>query len=146
MDVPVELLNKLERYCAYQERSEAEVRKKLGSLAASVAQGDEIIRLLKENDFLNENRFAEIFIRSKLKDHWGKLKIRQGLYQKGVTAEIINEQMSYIDDDAYNAMLQEAMDKWKRLNAKDADNRSKLIKSMLSKGYAMDEIMPLLKS
>ena len=146
MDVPADLLSKLERYCAYQERSEAEVRKKIGTLAGSVAQGDEIIRRLKEHDFLNEERFAETYIRSKLKDQWGKLKIRQGLYQKGVAPDVINEQMANIDEEAYHDMLLQAMAKWKRLNAGDADNRSKLIKAMLSKGFAMDEIMPLITS
>jgi len=145
MDIPADILSKLEHYCAYQERSEAEVRKKMGAFAVSVAMGDEIIRLLKENDFLNEKRFAEVFIRSKVKDHWGKLKIRQGLYAKGVPAEIINEQMACMDEDSYQAMLLETIEKWKKQNPGEVKNTPKMIRFMLSKGFSMEEIMPLTK-
>ena len=145
MDIPAELLAKLERYCAYQERSEAEVRKKMGTLAVPVAMADEIVKELKACDFLNEPRFAETYVRSKLKEKWGKLKIRQGLYQKGIDADVIQEQMDKIDDDQYLEAVRESMEKWKRLNSQDADNRPKLIRHMLSKGFAMDDFMPLLK-
>ena len=144
MDIPADILSKMERYCAYQERSEVEVRKKLGTLAVSATMSDEVVRVLKEDDFLNEHRFAEVFIRSKVKDHWGKLKIRQGLYAKGIPAEIINEQMDLIDEEAYQEMLRESIDKWKRLNAKDADNKPKLVRHILSKGFAIEEIMSIL--
>lgn len=145
MDIPAELLAKLERYCAYQERSEAEVRKKMGTLAVPVAMADEIVKELKACDFLNEPRFAESYVRSKLKEKWGKLKIRQGLYQKGIEPDVIQEQMEQIDDDQYREVVSETIEKWKRLNSKDADNRPKLIRHMLSKGFAMDDFMPLLK-
>lgn len=145
MDIPAELLAKLERYCAYQERSEAEVRKKMGTLAVPVAMADEIVKELKACDFLNETRFAETYVRSKLKEKWGKLKIRQGLYQKGIAAEVIQEQMDQIDDDQYIDVVRDTIEKWKRLNSKDADNRPKLIRHMLSKGFSMDDFMSLLK-
>ena len=144
MDIPADILSKLERYCAYQERSEVEVRKKLGSLAVSATMSDEVVRVLKEDDFLNEHRFAELFIRSKVKEQWGKLKIRQGLYAKGIPAEIINEQMDLIDEESYREMVRATIEKWKRLNAADADNKPKLIRHMLSKGFAIEEIMSIL--
>ncbi len=144
MDIPADVLSKMERYCAYQERSEVEVRKKLGSLAVSATMSDEVVRVLKEDDFLNEHRFAEIFIRSKVKEHWGKLKIRQGLYAKGIPADIINEQMEQMDEDAYQEMLRESIDKWKRLNAAYAENKPKLIRHMLTKGFSIEEIMSIL--
>lgn len=141
MDIPADVIGKMERYCAYQERSEVEVRKKLGTLAVSATMSDEVVRLLKEGDFLNEQRFAEVFIRSKVKDHWGKLKIRQGLYAKGIPAEVINEQMEQIDETAYQAMTAETVEKWRRQNPEEADNKPKLIRHLLSKGFSIEEIM-----
>lgn len=141
MDIPADVIGKMERYCAYQERSEVEVRKKLGTLAVSATMSDEVVRLLKEGDFLNEQRFAEVFIRSKVKDHWGKLKIRQGLYAKGIPAEVINEQMEQIDETAYQAMTAETVEKWKRQNPEEAHNKPKLIRHLLSKGFSIEEIM-----
>lgn len=145
MDIPAELIAKMERYCAYQERSEADVRKKMGTLAVPVAMADEIVKELKAGDFLNEPRFAETYVRSKLKEKWGKLKIRQGLYQKGIDADVIQEQMDQIEDEQYMEIVRATVEKWKRLNSQESDNRPKLIRHMLSKGFAMDDFMSLLK-
>ena len=121
------------------------MRKKMGTLAVPVAMADEIVKELKAGDFLNEPRFAETYVRSKLKEKWGKLKIRQGLYQKGIDADVIQEQMDQIEDEQYMEIVRATVEKWKRLNSQESDNRPKLIRHMLSKGFAMDDFMSLLK-
>ena len=144
MDVPSDILTKMERYCAFQERCESEVRKKLCETPISVAQRDEIIRRLKENDFLNEQRFVKTFVRSKLHEQWGKLKIRDGLFQKGAEASIVNEQIDSIDDEEYDAILHAAIEKWKRLHPADAENRNKILHGLLTKGFEVGEILKAL--
>lgn len=142
MDVPAEILSKLEHFCAYQERCEADVRKKLVSLPISVAQREEVVRRLKEHDFINDERYTECFIRGKMRENqWGRVKIKQALFAKGVDAQIVSDKMAEIDEDEYNQLLQDVLDKWKRQNAGDADNRSKLIRAMLNKGFEVDKIM-----
>lgn len=141
MDVPADILSKMERFCAFQERSEAEVRKKLCASPLSSGQRDEIIRRLKENDFLNEPRFVELFIRSKIKDQWGKYKIRQALLAKGIPIPMVDDGMLAVDDDLYAQMLTNSIEKWKRTHDQDAENRNKLIHYLLSRGFAMDEII-----
>ena len=49
---------KLQRYCAYQERSHQEVRSKLIELGIYGHDLEEIIVSLIEENFLNEERFA----------------------------------------------------------------------------------------
>lgn len=141
MDVPGDVLSKMERFCAFQERCEADVRKKLSSFPCSVAQRDAIVQQLIDNDFLNEQRFVEIFVRSKVKECWGKLKIRQALFAKKVAADLVDSQMATIDEEQYQQNLVSVMDKWKRLNPSDVDNRSKLIRTLLTKGYEMGDIL-----
>lgn len=146
MDVPFDILTKLERFCAFQERCEADVRKKLFAMPISVAQRDEIVHRLKENDFLNEERYTETFIRGKMHENqWGKIKIMQALLAKGVDGKLVNEKLSQIDETEYTQQLISSIEKWKRMNSADQNNRSKLIKAMLTKGYAMNEILNLLK-
>lgn len=145
MDVPADILNKLERYCAFQERSEVEVRKKLRDTPLSSGQRDEIIRRLKENDFLNEQRFVEIFVRSKIKDQWGKYKIRQALFAKGIPTPMVDEAMAAVDEDLYAEMLNNCIDKWKRMHPEEAENRNKLMHFLLSRGFATDEIINALR-
>lgn len=146
MDVPSEILGKLERYCAYQERCEADVRRKLFSIPCSVAQREEIIRRLKELDFLNETRFVESFVRSKIQEHWGRLKIRQALSLKGIDPMLVSEQLATVNEEEYEQMLATVADKWKHLHAADAQDRSKLIRHLLSKGFEMDLIMKIIRN
>lgn len=141
MDVPSDILSKMQRYCAYQERCEADVRKKLNAAPLSVAQRDEIIRLLVDADFLNESRFVETFIRSKIKEQWGRLKIRQALLLKGASSQLVSEKMQDIDEDGYMTMLSETIEKWKRTHQKDAEDKSKMIRFLLTKGFSIDEVM-----
>ena len=54
-------LQKLKQYCAYQERSHAEVQQKLWDLGVRRAEHDEILSTLIEENYLNEERFAVQF-------------------------------------------------------------------------------------
>lgn len=141
MDVPADILSKLERFCAFQERCEADVRKKLTSLPCSVAQRDEIIRRLREHDFLNDRRFVELFVRSKFHECWGKLKIRQALFAKSIEPTLIDEFVNGIDEAEYAQMIAEVVGKWKRLHADDADDKQKLFRYMLTRGFTIGEVM-----
>ncbi len=141
-----EILNKMERYCAGQERCEQDVRKKLAPFALPSLQLEDIIGRLKASDFLNETRYAELFVRSKLKDQWGKLKIRQALLSKRIAPEAIDGIMDSIDPGQYRQVLDDTMAKWLRLHPEDPVNgRAKLIRAMLTKGFAIDEVMSAIR-
>lgn len=146
MDVPADILTKLEHFCAFQERCESEVRKKLTTMPCSVAQRDEIIRRLREHDFLNDQRYVETFVRSKIHEQWGKLKIRQALHAKSVDAQLIDEYLDAIDEDDYKKMLGDAIDKWKRQHKADENDKSKLFRYLLTRGFSTSEVMDALKA
>ncbi|MDE5544376.1 MAG: RecX family transcriptional regulator [Bacteroidales bacterium] len=103
------LYKKLMRYCAYQERSESEVRLKLRTLGAPAALGESVLKKLREENFVNEERFARAYVRGKFRiNAWGRLKIRNGLRAKGVDEKLISRALSEeIDEKQY----QEAMRK-----------------------------------
>ena len=80
---PEAALQKLQAYCAYQERCHQEVSAKLADLGMYGDKADEIISKLIENNFLNEERFAIAYARGKFRiKQWGKIRIRQGLKQR----------------------------------------------------------------
>jgi len=145
MDLPADILSQLERFCVYQERCEQDVRKKLTATPCSVAQRDALIQHLREFDFLNEERYVDTFVRSKIHEQWGKLKIRQALRAKGIDVQLIEDRFSTIDEDEYRQMLDDTMAKWKRLHSADADNKNKLIRFLLNRGFTMDEVLSAVK-
>ena len=121
------------------------MRKKLTATPCSVAQRDAIIEHLREFDFLNEERYVDTFVRSKIREQWGKLKIRQALRVKNIDPKLIDERFADIDEEEYRQMLEETIAKWRRINAGDADNKNKLIRFLLNRGFQMDEVLAAVK-
>ena len=65
-------LQKLQAYCAYQERCHSEVESKLYQLGIFGDAADAIIAQLIEDNFLNEERFAIAYARGKFQmKSWG---------------------------------------------------------------------------
>jgi regulatory protein len=66
-----EAKGKLETYCAYQERSQWEVRRKLYEKGIKGNPAEELISEMIEGNFLNEERYARSFARGKFRlKHW----------------------------------------------------------------------------
>lgn len=143
-EIPADIMTKMERFCAYQERCENDVRRKLTSFHLSESQEDEIIRLLTDDRFINEERYVESFVRSKVKAAWGRQKIVAGLRAKGIGNALIQRFCTEIPEDDYRSQLLGAAEKWRRTHPDEPQNSPKLVRHLLSKGYAIHEIMPML--
>lgn len=140
-DVPSEIMTKMERFCAYQERCEKDVRRKLTSFHLSESQEDTVVKLLKDNQFLDDNRYVEAFVRGKVRVGWGRQKIVAALRAKGIAAGLIERHSAAIPADDYAATLRKAIEKWRRSHPDEAPNSPKLVRHLLSKGFSMDEAM-----
>ncbi|MES2826660.1 MAG: regulatory protein RecX [Bacteroidota bacterium] len=140
---------KAEHYCAYQERSQQEVRNKLYDWGLWPNEVEQVISELIENNFLNEERFARAYVSGKFKiKRWGKIKIKQGLKLKQITDKMIAAALKTIDyDDYLAAILQTAEKKLPLIKEKEPYKRKyKLITYLLSKGFENDLIIEVLKS
>ena len=101
-----QVLDKMAKYCAYQERSVKEVTDKLKTFEISEKEREEIIHYLIDNKFVNDERFARAFVRGKINQSgWGVNKIRFHLIQKGVSKDIIDEALQSFDEEAYRQRL-----------------------------------------
>ena len=67
MDKQKEVLKKLLRYCAYQERCHKDVREKIMSYDVYGDDLDEIMLYLIEQNYLNEERFAITYASGKFR-------------------------------------------------------------------------------
>jgi regulatory protein len=106
---------KAESYCAYQERSQYEVRNKLYEWGLHEREVEEIISELIQANFLNEERFALAYTMGKFRiKGWGKIKIKQGLKLKRVPDKMIVNSLKTIDYDDYVAKLRSLIDKKNR--------------------------------
>lgn len=141
VDVPAYIITQMERFCAWQERCPFDVRRKLNSYHLSEEQEETVIKYLKENQFLDEDRYVESFVRSKVKSAWGKQKIVAALRAKQIPSALIDQYCAEISTDDYTEKLRQSIEKWQRSHPDVENARTKLIRHLLSKGYGIDEIL-----
>jgi regulatory protein len=143
-----EALKKLEKYCAYQERSHKQVYQKCRDYGLTEDEANQILIELISSNFLNEQRFAEAYVKGKFKiKSWGKQKIVHGLNNAGVSKKLIENSMDKIDPKIYLQTLISLAEK-KRATLREGTEFEKTIKIqryLLSKGYKYDEISEALK-
>ena len=141
MEIPSEIMTKMERFCAWQERCENDVRKKLTSFHLSERRQDAVITALRQNRFLDDERYVEVFVRSKVNAGWGRQKIAAALRAKHIPAELVDLHCAQIPADDYQGSIRKAIEKWRRAHPDEAPNSPKLVRHLLSKGFGMEEVM-----
>jgi len=140
---------KAENYCAYQERSQQEVRDKLYDWGLHHDEVEEVITELILNNFLNEERFALAYVSGKFNiKRWGKIKIKQGLKLKRVPEKMIIKALNTINyDDYLGAILAAAEKKAPFIAEKDPYKKKyKLITYLMGKGFESNLISEVLKA
>ena len=136
-------------YCAYQERSQQEVRNKLYSYGLHQDEVEQAISELITEKFINEERFARAYAGGKFRmKKWGRVKIIQGLKQHKISEYCIKKGLSEIDEDDYNETIQALIDK-KRLHIAAASPqliKKKLAAFLQQKGYESNLVWEVLNS
>ncbi|MBD1398618.1 RecX family transcriptional regulator [Pontibacter sp. JH31] len=145
---PKEALIKAAAYCAYQERTQQEVRTKLYTYGLEPDDVEEIIVRLGQEKMLDEERYAQAYVRGKygLKK-WGRRKITQGLKAKGISDYCIKQGMKEIDFEVYEQNLLQLLEK-KNATEKEKNpfaRRQKLTYFLMSKGYESDLVQEAVK-
>ncbi len=103
---------------------------------------------LRENNYLNEARFVEIFVRSKFNQKsWGRTKINFELRKRGISASLLASAWDGINDQDYiekaRALLQKKKDEIK--SGTSPQRYQKCYNYGLSKGYESSLVRELLK-
>lgn len=133
-----EALNKIFRYCAYQERSHQEVKSKLFGYGLYSSQVDAIVSHLITEGFLNEERYAKAFAGGKFRImKWGRLKIKKELESAGVSQRNIVRGMLEITATEYGRTLRSLIRKKASQMADESPYRRKnrLARFAIGKGY-----------
>jgi len=134
---------KIQAYCAYQERCHQEVTKKLKSWGLIPDAVDMLIGDLMEFNFLSEERYARSFSRGKFRiKKWGRVKIRMELKKREIYSKCIDFAMEEIDADDYYDTLKEVLQKKSRLEKESNPykRKAKLTRYLVSRGYEYDLI------
>lgn len=107
-----EALKKLQRFCVYQDRCHQEVRRKLLDLNIYGDDLEQVMVELIEENFLNEERFAQSFARGKFRiKRWGRQKIVRELKARNISEYCIRQGLKEIEEAEYQLALQQLLEK-----------------------------------
>jgi regulatory protein len=140
---------KLEHFCAYQERCHQDVIEKMYVLGIDRNDFDGLMVHLIEQQFLNEERFARSFARGKHRiKFWGIKRITTELKARKISDANIKLGLSEIDQEEYFANFHLISEKyWHTIQEKNSlKKRKKWCDYLLRKGWESDIVYEKLKA
>lgn len=144
----LEATQKLEYYCAYQERCHQEVHQKLRDMGMIEVAIDQIMVHLIDHNFLNETRFACSFARGKHRmKQWGKIRIVNELKFRKISTFNINLGLKEITADEYYDTFEACANRnWNSITERNGHKkRKKFCDYMLRKGFESDIVYAKVK-
>ncbi len=147
---PMQALQKLQQYCAYQERCHSEAKTKLYNYGLTTNEVDNCITELITENYLNEERFAIAYAGGKFRiKKWGRVKIKYELAKKQVSIYCIKKALLQIDTEQYYTHFEQlyikrldAVRKEKNIFAK----KKKIRDYLLQHGYESEMINERIKT
>lgn len=129
-------------------KTEKEIFNKLIAKEYSKESINRVIEFLIEYNLINDRNYVKMYVKDKLKSQ-GKNKIKYNLKRKGISDELINEELSKIDyDDSKDGAIILAQKKYNELQRRESDKyklSQKLYRFLISKGYNYDLASDVMK-
>ncbi|MBT4738021.1 MAG: RecX family transcriptional regulator [Flavobacteriales bacterium] len=142
-----EATERIQSYCAIQDRCQWEVEKKMKEWGISDEIIENILTDLILDKFVNEERFSESFCRGKFRiKRWGKVKIKNELKIKKISNNCIDKGLLQIEKKEYVKVLKDLYLK-KRDSLKDTNQfirKGKIAKHLQQKGFESKLIWELI--
>jgi regulatory protein len=146
-DAHNDILLKMARFCAYQERSRKEVFEKALSLTEEGDEVKKLVSILEKEGYIDQTRFVESFIRGRFNGKkGGRIKIYHALRSHDISEEeILTGFNKTIADDEYESIADELIKK-KILTLRQLpllQLKQKIFQYMLAKGFETNVIHSL---
>jgi regulatory protein len=139
-------LSKCRQICSTQEKCPTDIISLLKKWDIPAEEHEKLLKTLKSEGFINEERYARAFTRDKIRfDHWGFVKIRLMLHHKGISSDIIEAVFRETDRDEYRSVVAGELNKKRRtLKGSPYEVWAKLARFGASKGYTIDDMREFL--
>lgn len=139
------VLNRLQNQCSKREYCSSDIYKKaLTAFEGDVEQAMKIVESLIADRFVDDLRYASAFAREKSRlSGWGPIKISYMLTGKGIPKDVVAKALEEVDEgEAERKMVSVLEARYKTLQG-DPQEKFKLLKFGLSRGYDYDKIAPV---
>jgi regulatory protein len=129
---------KMAQLCSRSEQCSADIRKKMVAYEIMDELVEEIITKLKEEKFLDDERYVKAYISDKFRlNKWGRIKLRYYLKAKGLQDNVIEIGLREINDDDYKkALIATLKEKAKKVKSENKfDKMGQIIRFAQSRGF-----------
>ena len=136
-------LNKLMTLCARSEHSSGEMLQKMLLWGLRDEARARIMERLTKEKFVDDERYTRAFVNDKIKyNQWGRRKIEQALWAKGISRDIQKSVLDEVDEEEYIKVLRPLLkSKERSISARNEFERQmKLIRFAQSRGFSMEQI------
>jgi regulatory protein len=131
-------------YLNPRDRTVSEVRQRLARGGVSAEVTENVVEILGEQGFLNDSRFARLFVADKRTlEQWGSERIRRGLFSRGIDrhladAALAEEPAGAGDEEELESELDRALALLRRRfpqPPEDRRERNRALGMLMRKGY-----------
>jgi regulatory protein len=132
------------RYLTRREHSQKELREKLSRKGVSSELILDTIKELVDEGLVSDQRFAEMFTRSRISRLYGPLKIRAELMKRGVNSALIDTTLE-LHNEQWPELAQQWVQKRNRREL-DRNEKARLYRSGTRRGFSHDNMMQAINS
>ncbi len=139
------VLDRLQAQCSKREYCSSDIlRKGLTAFEGDRDQATKLLDSLIQDRFVDDLRYATAFAREKSRlTGWGPAKIKYMLVGKGIPRSIVDEALKEVDPDEAQRKMRSVLEAKYKTLAGDPQEKFKLLKFGLTRGYEYDAIAPV---
>lgn len=124
-----------------REYSRKELTDKLAKKSESIGL-DEVLNELVQSGYQSDRRFTESFIRMRIGQGHGLIRIRFDLLRKGIQSEMTEQLLESMEPDWFELAQELYRRKYRTaLVANDYKDKAKRIRYMSQRGFSMDQCL-----
>lgn len=137
------VLAKLMSLCAKGEHSSGEMRQKMRLWGVDEAAQARIMEQLVKEKFIDDERYTRAFVNDKIKyNQWGRRKIEQALWTKGIDKATQQKVLDTVDENLYLEALRPLLKSKSRSvgGRNEFERQMKLARYAMSRGFSMSQV------
>jgi len=138
----VNLWNKALDILSRREHSSYELKTKLKKFEPDEKDLNELIEKLKASNFIDDERFAALFIKSKAQSGYGPSYIAQYLAKKGISPDLYDINSLDID---WQSICKDQFDKKRQDKEINFKEKEKILRFLAYRGFSYEIIKSALK-
>ena len=124
-------------YLTRREYGIEELKRKLLQRGAESLIAEKVVSGLADENLVSDQRFAEMYVRTRMRSLFGPLKIRGELRSRGISDHLIAESMPSAQETWFDSALQWASKRHR--GELDYAGRAKIYRSLLNRGFTHEQ-------